>query len=107
MCYDSDLSYLEAGEVIGIKQNLWASAGLLHKSNSTCSKADIQPCLPEELHADRLPWDEVYDWFHSEECHKVDINKQTKREYHRKKFEFHGIHKNLVCEHRVCEGRAV
>lgn len=81
MCYDDSLAAGHVKEVIGIPGGMWANGKKLRQMNCSCAKQDIKCCIPHSEHADKMPWDKVYEWFHSPECSKVDINKQTKRQY--------------------------
>lgn len=104
VCYSKNLQQKSVTKVTGIPTGLWKDGGRLAEMNGSCSKAKVQASIPLSRHKDAIPWESVWEWFHSDDCAKVIEDKQTKRRYTRKKFTLPDHAQttlNLNCAHRV------
>lgn len=85
--------------VTGIPRKSWNSGANLARHNEAAGAGGQRSNLRMKEHSDHVPWRRVWEWFHS--APGVEVNKQTKRTYRRRRFALpDGKIIHLTCEHR-------
>ena len=98
--HSAEVSVERAQTIAGIPRMTWEAGGRLAEKNDGASSAAQKSTLGITEHKDHVPWEKVWDWYHTDSP-LVEINKQTKRQYTRKKFQLpDGKELSLTCELR-------
>ena len=99
--HSAEVSVERAQTIAGIPRMTWEAGGRLAEKNDGASSAAQKSTLGITEHKDHVPWENVWDWYHTDSP-LVEINKQTKRQYTRKKFQLpDGKELSLTCELRT------
>jgi len=104
--YSPGMNQAAVERMTGISSHIFSRGGQLKSANLSADRTQASSSLPVSKNEHAYPLKEVWAWYHGEDCAKVQIDKQTKRQYSRKIFVLpngEDIHLDCVLHTKFCD----
>ena len=99
--YGPDINLASMNRITGMSSAVFKKGGALQAANAESAPSQSATSIPvTRTHV--YPLLTIFEWYHGPECVEVEIDKQSKKVYKRKKFTLpNETILDLTCEHRI------